>query len=129
MMQAGHCEASRLLEYGASSKHAVRRALCGLRLHLLANQLSPPPSTACSWAAGADAIVWAREYSMREHSKCDCDTLQQVLGEMPGAQRMVVSFWVGAPGLCVAPTGLSAAEVWQACGARCQREVPDGASI
>jgi hypothetical protein len=35
---------------------------------------------------------------MREHSKCDCDTLQQVLGEMPGAQRMVVSR-VGPQGL------------------------------
>jgi hypothetical protein len=61
--------------------------------------ITPPPSPpplprlcGCLWAAGADAIVWAREYSMREHSKCDCDTLQQVLGEMHGAQRMVVSF-------------------------------------
>lgn len=114
MLQAGPCATASLLEWGASSNHAVR--MCTVRFAAPSpDQPIIPPLIGlcgCLWAAGADAIVWAREYSMREHSKCDCDTLQQVLGEMPGAQRMVVSVWIGAPGLCWAPTGLSAAEVW-----------------
>jgi hypothetical protein len=47
----------------------------------------PPPA----FLRGADAVVWARNFSAREEARCDCDTLQEVLGALPGARRMVVS--------------------------------------
>lgn len=40
---------------------------------------------------GATAIVWARDYSARQEVHCDCETLQSVLDNIPGAKRMVVS--------------------------------------
>ena len=44
-----------------------------------------------SFLTGSNAIVWARDYSAREQGKCNCERLQEVLGAMPGAKRMVVS--------------------------------------
>ncbi len=39
---------------------------------------------------GASSVVWARDYSLPEERRCDCDTLQQVLASIPGAERMVM---------------------------------------
>lgn len=39
---------------------------------------------------GASAVVWARDYSNEENSKCDCSTLEAVLKSIPGASRQVV---------------------------------------
>lgn len=35
------------------------------------------------------AQVWARDYSAEDASKCDCDALQEALGMISGADRMV----------------------------------------
>lgn len=40
--------------------------------------------------------VWARNYSAEDASKCDCDALQQALGMIDGAERMVSSGLVPA---------------------------------
>ncbi|WIA20087.1 hypothetical protein OEZ85_005946 [Tetradesmus obliquus] len=59
----------------------------------------PPPE----FLRGADAVVWARDYSARDEDRCDCDKLQQVLESLPGAQRMVVGHTIqdrGINGAC-----------------------------
>ncbi|KAF6258233.1 Metallo-dependent phosphatase-like protein [Scenedesmus sp. NREL 46B-D3] len=48
---------------------------------------------------GADAVVWARDYSARDEARCDCDKLQQVLDSLPGAQRMVVGHTIQEQGI------------------------------
>lgn len=37
------------------------------------------------------SCVVCRNFSARDESRCDCDTLQEVLASLPGARRMVVS--------------------------------------
>lgn len=37
------------------------------------------PRGAPSFLRGANAVVWARDYSHTVHERCDCDTLQSVL--------------------------------------------------
>jgi hypothetical protein len=38
---------------------------------------------------GRSAVVWARDYSAEDASKCDCESLQKALSMIPGAKRMV----------------------------------------
>ena len=38
---------------------------------------------------GRQAVVWARDYSAENESRCDCETLQKALSMVPGAKRMV----------------------------------------
>ena len=38
---------------------------------------------------GRNAVVWARDYSTEDASKCDCEALQEALSMIPGAKRMV----------------------------------------
>lgn len=35
--------------------------------------------------------VWARDYSAEDPERCDCDALQEALGMIQGARRMVCS--------------------------------------
>ncbi len=51
---------------------------------------APPPSTrspppAPVFLRGADAIVWARNFSAEDAERCECDTLQRVLTVSSGA--------------------------------------------
>ena len=39
--------------------------------------------------------VWARDYSAEDPERCDCDALQEALGMIQGARRMVCSPPVG----------------------------------
>eukprot|EP00877_Chromochloris_zofingiensis_P014833 jgi/Chrzof1/9603/Cz04g09110.t1 len=48
---------------------------------------------------GATAIVWARDYSARQEVHCDCETLQSVLDNIPGAKRMVVGHTIQDRGI------------------------------
>ena len=38
---------------------------------------------------GRQALVWARDYSAEDETRCDCDMLQRALALVPGAKRMV----------------------------------------
>lgn len=38
--------------------------------------------------------VWARDYSAEDPGRCDCDTLQEALGMINGARRMVRSLHI-----------------------------------
>ena len=42
-----------------------------------------------AFLGGRSAVVWAREYSTEDARRCDCNALQQALGKIPGAKRMV----------------------------------------
>ena len=42
-----------------------------------------------TFLGGRSAVVWAREYSTEDARRCDCNALQQALGKIPGAKRMV----------------------------------------
>jgi hypothetical protein len=50
----------------------------------------PPAPPAPGFLRGANAVVWARDYSQRDEARCDCEKLVQVLEALPGAKRMVV---------------------------------------
>lgn len=50
---------------------------------------------------GRDALVWSRQYSHTDSTKCNCDLLQQTLEEL-GGSRMVV-------GHTIQPDGVNAA--------------------
>lgn len=39
--------------------------------------------------SGRSAVVWSRHYSAHDNDRCDCEQLEEVLGRVPGAQRMV----------------------------------------
>jgi len=39
--------------------------------------------------SGRSAVVWSRHYSAHDNDRCDCEQLAEVLGRIPGAQRMV----------------------------------------
>jgi hypothetical protein len=47
---------------------------------------------------GRDALVWSREYSHTDASKCNCDLLQQTLEEL-GGSRMVVGHTIQSNGV------------------------------
>lgn len=42
--------------------------------------------------------VWARDYSVEDPGRCDCDGLQEALGMIQGARRMVRTFCPGCLG-------------------------------
>lgn len=48
---------------------------------------------------GSDAVVWARDYSAEDSSKCDCEALQEALSIVPGAERMVVGHTIQRGGI------------------------------
>ncbi|EIE25532.1 Metallo-dependent phosphatase [Coccomyxa subellipsoidea C-169] len=56
-----------------------------------------------SFLTGRQAIVWAREYSagapFLDSQRCDCAALEQVLGRLPGAERMVVGHTIQDAGI------------------------------
>lgn len=47
---------------------------------------------------GRDALVWSRQYSHTDSSKCNCDLLQQTLEEL-GGSRMVVGHTIQPDGV------------------------------
>ncbi|CAG9460009.1 unnamed protein product [Pedinophyceae sp. YPF-701] len=53
--------------------------------------------------AGRDAVVWSRRFSHPEAHACDCDSLREALGKLPGAERLVVGHTIqpyGITGAC-----------------------------
>lgn len=42
-----------------------------------------------AFLGGRSAVVWAREYSTEDARRCDCNALQEALGKISGAKRMV----------------------------------------
>lgn len=52
--------------------------------------------------AGQNAVVWTREYSWEAPEECNCEKLQSVLAEIPGAKRMVVGHTIQASGITTA---------------------------
>lgn len=48
---------------------------------------------------GRDAVVWARDYSAEDPGRCDCDALQEALGMIQGANRMVVGHTIQRGGI------------------------------
>ncbi len=68
---------------------------------LALNLPRPPSSTPQEWMlsgqaerkpkflSGRSAVVWSRHYSAHDNDRCDCEQLAEVLGRIPGAQRMV----------------------------------------
>jgi len=49
--------------------------------------------------SGRDALVWARDYSHEDASRCDCDALQKALAGVPGAERVVVGHTIQSSGI------------------------------
>ena len=66
--------------------HGLERINQETREWLIKGSAYEPPM----FLRGATAVVWARDYSDEEESKCDCDTLEAVLRSIPGASRQVV---------------------------------------
>ena len=52
-----------------------------------------------AFLSGRRAVVWARDYSHEDESKCDCDTLQDALRNIPGAKRMIVGHTIQSNGI------------------------------
>eukprot|EP01026_Neomeris_dumetosa_P033240 TRINITY_DN2648_c0_g1_i1.p2 TRINITY_DN2648_c0_g1~~TRINITY_DN2648_c0_g1_i1.p2 ORF type:complete len:419 (-),score=60.06 TRINITY_DN2648_c0_g1_i1:295-1551(-) len=46
-----------------------------------------------------ESIVWTRLYSNGDETKCDCNTLKEVLDKIPGAKRMVVGHTIQEEGI------------------------------
>lgn len=49
--------------------------------------------------SGRGAVVWSRHYSAAAADRCDCGQLAEVLGRVPGAQRMVVGHTIQEGGI------------------------------
>lgn len=47
------------------------------------------PQQEPGFLGGRSAVVWAREYSTEDARCCDCNALQEALGKISGAKRMV----------------------------------------
>lgn len=52
-----------------------------------------------AFLSGRRAVVWARDYSHEDESKCDCDALQDALKNIPGAKRMIVGHTIQSNGI------------------------------
>ena len=48
---------------------------------------------------GGNAVVWARQYSENQREKVRCEVLREALGQIPGAQRMVVGHTIQEAGV------------------------------
>lgn len=55
--------------------------------------------------SGRTAVVWSREYSLEDSSRCDCDALELALRGVPGAKRMVVGHTIQETGINSACSG------------------------
>ncbi|PON57140.1 Calcineurin-like phosphoesterase domain, apaH type [Trema orientale] len=56
-----------------------------------------------SYCRRADAVVWLRSFSHEAAERCDCETLEHVLGTIPGAKRMIMGHTIqrlGINGVC-----------------------------
>ena len=68
------------------SLHFARVACCQAAVRLLSRHQH------ADCCAVADVPqVWARDYSAEDPERCDCDALQEALGMIQGARRMVCS--------------------------------------
>jgi hypothetical protein len=68
------------------SLHFARVACCQAAVRPLSTHLH------AECCAAADVLqVWARDYSAEDPERCDCDALQEALGMIQGARRMVCS--------------------------------------
>jgi hypothetical protein len=70
----------------AHVSHGLEKINEETRQWLISGSAFDPPM----FLRGATAVVWARDYSNEEASKCDCSTLDAVLKSIPGASRQVV---------------------------------------
>lgn len=61
--------------------------------------LHGPPSAKPRFLSGRDAVVWSRQYSTEDASRCNCEALTQALAGMPGAARMVVGHTIQESGI------------------------------
>lgn len=61
--------------------------------------LNGPVKAKPSFLLGRNAVVWARDYSHEDETKCDCDSLQRALAAVPGARRMVVGHTIQETGI------------------------------
>ncbi|KAL3146397.1 hypothetical protein ABBQ32_003079 [Trebouxia sp. C0010 RCD-2024] len=57
------------------------------------------PQQEPAFLGGRSAVVWAREYSAEDASRCDCSALQEALGKISGAKRMVVGHTIQEQGI------------------------------
>ncbi|KAK3015586.1 hypothetical protein RJ639_007395 [Escallonia herrerae] len=48
---------------------------------------------------GRDSVVWLRRFSEDVAGKCDCSTLERVLGAIPGAKRMIMGHTIQESGI------------------------------
>ena len=61
--------------------------------------LDGPVSAKPRFLSGRDAVVWSREYSAEDASRCNCEALTQALAGLPGAARMVVGHTIQSGGI------------------------------
>ncbi len=72
---------------GKHVEYGLNRINAETQQWLLGRSGDTPPA----FLRGANAVVWARDFSMVDERQCDCEGLKAVLENVPGAQRMVVS--------------------------------------
>jgi hypothetical protein len=61
--------------------------------------INGPVKAKPSFLLGRNAVVWSRDYSNEDETKCDCDSLQRALESVPGARRMVVGHTIQEAGI------------------------------
>jgi hypothetical protein len=61
--------------------------------------LKGPIKAKPQFLSGREAVVWARDYSHEDASRCDCEALQKALDGVAGAKRVVVGHTIQSAGI------------------------------
>jgi hypothetical protein len=61
--------------------------------------LNGPIKAKPHFLSGREAVVWSRDYSLEDASRCDCDALRKALAGVPGAERVVVGHTIQSAGI------------------------------
>ncbi|PRW56463.1 shewanella phosphatase 2 [Chlorella sorokiniana] len=96
---------STVFAHGGVLRHHVDYGLERMNREAQEWMLSGRADKKPKFLSGRTAVVWSRHYSAHDNDRCDCEQLAEVLGRVPGAQRMVVGHTIQEGGITSACQG------------------------